>query len=88
MRDYLLFIVKNALRSKRRALLTMASVALSFCLLAVLMALYRALFLSAPATPGQALRLVAIGVMPAKTIAAMDRAGARRHQQRPPVIFV
>jgi hypothetical protein len=45
--------VKNALRSKRRALLTMASVALSFCLLAVLMALYRALYLSAPATPGQ-----------------------------------
>jgi putative ABC transport system permease protein len=58
MRGYLLFIVKNALRSKRRALLTMASVALSFCLLAVLMALYHALFLSAPATPGQALRLV------------------------------
>ena len=29
MRDYLLFIVKNALRSKRRALLTIASVALS-----------------------------------------------------------
>jgi putative ABC transport system permease protein len=58
MRDYLLFIIKNALRSKRRAFLTMASVALSFCLLAVLMALYHALFLSAPATPGQALRLV------------------------------
>jgi putative ABC transport system permease protein len=58
MRDYLSFVVKNALRSKRRAVLTMASVALSFCLLAVLMALYRALFLSAPATPGQALRLV------------------------------
>ena len=58
MRDYLLFIVKNVFRSKRRALLTMASVALSFCLLAVLMALYHALFLSAPATPGQALRLV------------------------------
>lgn len=58
MRDYLLFIVKNALRSKRRALLTMASVALSLCLLAVLMALYHALFLSSPTTPGQALRLV------------------------------
>jgi putative ABC transport system permease protein len=58
MRDYLLFIVKNALRSKRRALLTMASVALSFCLLAVLMALYHALYLAPPATPGQALRLV------------------------------
>ena len=27
MRDYLLFIVKNVLRSKRRAFLTMASVA-------------------------------------------------------------
>jgi putative ABC transport system permease protein len=58
MREYLLFIIKNALRSKRRALLTMASVALSVCLLAVLMALYHALFLSAPDTPGQALRLV------------------------------
>ena len=58
MRDYLLFIVKNALRSKRRALLTIASVALSFCLLAVLMALYHALYLAPPATPGQALRLV------------------------------
>jgi hypothetical protein len=39
MRDYLLLIVKNALRSKRRAALTMSSVALSFCLLTVLMAL-------------------------------------------------
>ena len=53
MRDYLLFIVKNALRSKRRAFLTMASVALSFCLLAVLMALYHALYLAPPATSGQ-----------------------------------
>lgn len=58
MRDYLQLIVKNALRSKRRAALTMSSVALSFCLLAVLMALYHALYLSPPDTPGQALRLV------------------------------
>jgi len=58
MFDTLRFILKNAMRSKRRALLTMVSVALSFCLLAVLMALYRALFLSPPDTPGQALRLV------------------------------
>ncbi len=58
MRDYMSFVVKNALRSKRCALLTMASVALSFCLLTVLMALYHALFLAPPATPGQALRLV------------------------------
>ena len=58
MSDYLVFIVKNALRSKRRAFLTIASVALSFCLLAVLMALYHALYLAPPSTPGQALRLV------------------------------
>lgn len=58
MLDTFRFILKNAMRSKRRTLLTMVSVALSFCLLAVLMALYRALFLSPPDTPGQALRLV------------------------------
>lgn len=58
MMDTLRFILKNSMRSKRRTLLTIMSVALSFCLLAVLMALYRALFLSPPDTPGQALRLV------------------------------
>jgi putative ABC transport system permease protein len=58
MRDYLSFILRNALRSKRRTLLTIASIAVSLCLLAVLMALYRALFLAPDTTPSQALRLV------------------------------
>ena len=58
MLDSVSFILKNALRSKRRTILTLISVALSFCLLAVLTAMYHALFLSSPATPGQALRLV------------------------------
>ena len=58
MLDSVFFIGKNLLRSKRRTILTLISIALSFCLLAVLTAMYHALFLSAPATPGQALRLV------------------------------
>ena len=58
MRDYLAFILKNSLRSKRRTLLTVASIAVSLCLLAVLMALYRALFLAPNPIPGEALRLI------------------------------
>lgn len=50
-------MVKNALRNKRRTLLTIASVAISFCLLGVLLAIYSALFLS-EAKDEQALRLV------------------------------
>lgn len=54
---YLPLIVKNALRNRRRSILTITSLALSLCLLGVLMALYYGLFLSeAPA--GQELRLV------------------------------
>lgn len=49
---------KNALRNKRRSLLTIGSIAVSLCVLGLLMALYRGLFLSGPATPAQALRLV------------------------------
>jgi putative ABC transport system permease protein len=58
MRDYLVFILRNSLRSKRRTLLTIASIAVSLCLLAVLMALYRALFLAPDPIPGEALRLI------------------------------
>lgn len=54
---FLSLILKNALRNRRRTLLTIASVALSFCLLGVLLALYNALFLS-EAKDDQALRLV------------------------------
>ena len=55
---YLSLIVKNSLRNRRRSALTIASIAISLCLLGVLMAIYRALFLAGPATPTQALRVV------------------------------
>src|SRR5689334_13242766 len=55
---YLSLIVKNSLRNRRRSSLTIASIAVSLCLLGVLMATYRALFLAGPATPAQALRVV------------------------------
>ena len=54
---YLPLMWKNALRNRRRSALTIASMAFSLCLLGVLFALYRGLFL-APTTPGQELRLV------------------------------
>ena len=58
MINFLILSIKNALRSKRRTFLTVASIAASLCLLGVLMGLYRALFLAPDTTPGQALRLV------------------------------
>ena len=54
---FLSLMVKNALRNKRRTLLTIASVAVSFCLLGVLLAIYNALFLT-EAKDEMALRLV------------------------------
>ena len=53
---YLPLIVKNGLRNKRRSLLTIASVAISLCLLGLLGAIYHAFYFSV-ATPEQALRL-------------------------------
>ncbi len=50
-------IVKNALRNRRRSILTIGSIAVSFCILCLLIAMYRAMFLG-EATPTQALRLV------------------------------
>ena len=50
-------VVKNSLRSKRRSILTILSIAASLCLLGVLGALYYMFFLS-EATEDQALRLV------------------------------
>lgn len=55
--QFVSLILKNSLRNRRRTLLTIASVALSFCLLGVLVALYNALFLT-EAKDEQALRLV------------------------------
>ncbi|HVO98793.1 MAG TPA: ABC transporter permease [Bryobacteraceae bacterium] len=54
---YLSLMFKNALRNRRRSALTMVSIGMSLCLLGVLGALYRGLFLAPPA-PGQELRLV------------------------------
>ena len=48
---------KNSLRNRRRSILTISSIAVSLCLLGVLMAMYHALFYGQQ-TPGQALRLV------------------------------
>jgi putative ABC transport system permease protein len=54
---YLSLILKNSLRNRRRSILTIGSVAVSLCILGVLIAMYQALFLGEP-TPSQALRLI------------------------------
>jgi putative ABC transport system permease protein len=54
---YVSLAFKNSLRNRLRSLLTISSVAVSLCLLGVLIAIYHALFYS-QATPGAALRLV------------------------------
>jgi putative ABC transport system permease protein len=48
---------KNSWRNKRRTILTLSSMAVSLCLLGVLLAIYHSLFYG-EATPGQALRVV------------------------------
>ncbi len=54
---YLPLIWKNSIRNRRRSILTICSLGASLCLLGLLFAIYRALFL-AEAPPSQALRLV------------------------------
>ncbi|HEY7615891.1 MAG TPA: FtsX-like permease family protein [Terriglobales bacterium] len=51
-------IAANFFRNRRRSALTVASIAVSLCLLTVLGAMYRSLFLYPDASPSQALRLV------------------------------
>jgi putative ABC transport system permease protein len=58
MMSYLPLVLRNAVRNRRRSALTVASVAVSLCLLGVLLALYRRLFYGGDTTPGQAMRLV------------------------------
>ena len=50
-------IAKNAMRNRRRSILTICSVGASLCLLGVLMAIYHAFFFTPP-TPEQQRRLV------------------------------
>jgi putative ABC transport system permease protein len=54
---YLSLIVKNCLRNRRRSFLTITSLAISLCLLGVMMALYYALFFGGPSA-AQARRIV------------------------------
>jgi len=54
---YFSLAYKNSVRNKRRSILTISSMAVSLCLLGVLIAIYHALFYG-EATPGQALRVV------------------------------
>jgi putative ABC transport system permease protein len=54
---YFSLIAKNAMRNRRRSILTICSVGASLCLLGVLMAIYHAFFFTPP-TPEQARRLV------------------------------
>lgn len=54
---FLSLAFKNSWRNKRRSILTISSMAVSLCLLGVLLAIYHALFYG-QATPGQALRVV------------------------------
>jgi putative ABC transport system permease protein len=54
---FLSLILKNCLRNRRRSFLTVSSLAISLCLLGVMMALYYALFFGGP-TAAQARRLV------------------------------
>lgn len=55
---FLPLILKNSVRNRRRSLLTIGSLAVSLCLLGVLMAMYRALFFENENSPAQATRLV------------------------------
>ncbi|MBZ5608949.1 MAG: FtsX-like permease family protein [Acidobacteriia bacterium] len=54
---YFALIFKNSVRNRRRSLLTIGSIAVSLCILGLLVAMYSAMF-HGQATPAQALRLV------------------------------
>ncbi|HBY64392.1 MAG TPA: ABC transporter ATP-binding protein, partial [Solibacterales bacterium] len=55
---YLSLIAKNALRNRRRSILTICSIAASLCLLGVLFAIYNAFYLSGDDSEAKSLRLV------------------------------
>jgi putative ABC transport system permease protein len=54
---FLPLVLKNCWRNRRRTILTIVSIAISMCLLGVMIAMFHAFYLSDP-TPDQALRLV------------------------------
>lgn len=58
MLRYVSLVIANTLRNRRRSALTVASIAVALCLLAVLAASYLALFGEPEASPAEALRLM------------------------------
>lgn len=58
MIQHLPFIFRNALRNRRRSLLTIASMAVSLCLLGLILSLYRGLFFADSPSPAAARRLI------------------------------
>lgn len=58
MLQHLPFILRNTLRNRRRSVLTVMSMAVSLCLLGLLLSLYLAFFHAPDASPAAALRLV------------------------------
>jgi putative ABC transport system permease protein len=57
MWNHLPLILKNTVRNKRRTILTLASIAVSFCLLGFLLAVYN-MFYFEGSSPNQALRMI------------------------------
>jgi putative ABC transport system permease protein len=82
MARYLPLIFKNCWRNRRRTVLTIVSIAVSMCLLGVMVALYHAFYLSDPA-PDQALRLVVRSRV--SLTVAIPRSYQQRIQQIPGV---
>jgi putative ABC transport system permease protein len=58
MLQHVPFITRNALRNRRRSLLTILSIGVSLCLLGVLLSLYLGLFHAPDSSPAQALRAI------------------------------
>lgn len=58
MLKHIPFITRNALRNRRRSLLTVASIAVSLCLLGVLLAMYKSLFHAPDTSADAALRVI------------------------------
>ncbi len=78
MSRYISLVVKNCWRNRRRTTLTILSIAVSMCLLGVMIAMYNAFYLSAPA-PEEALRLVVRNRI-SLTVAIPEFYGARIRQ--------
>jgi putative ABC transport system permease protein len=58
MLQHVPFITRNALRNRRRSILTIGSIAVSLCLLGMLLALYRGMFYAEDTSPAAARRLI------------------------------